>query len=237
MTSVAKYADEKITLTADGRWLHGSVEITHERTRELFFKSIGCRGGKFFLAGEKTPVPIVVEDTPYFVRRWEHGDSGWGTIVLSDGERESLAPATLDVGRDDRFYCRVKEGRFPALFDRSVYYELAKNLTEKDGFYGLVRDGAFYPLKRKGEPSSSVPVPSVKKSAQTSAPRVNKTAKIVSPVKTSPKKPVAKLSTKLSPAKSKKPVKKAAAKSTAKSVAKTSVKTKKSVKKPAKKKR
>lgn len=229
MTSIAKYTDEKIRLTADGKWLHGEVEITHERTRELFFKSIIHRGGKYFLTGDKAPVPIEVEDAPYFVKSWEHAKDGWGEVTLSDGEREALDPKTLDVGPGDRLYCRVKRARLKALFERKVYYEITKRLTEREGFYGLMHEGVFYPLRHKDEPKrvDMDGTGGAKKPLELSAATKAKSAiRAKTPVKKPPAKKPGK------PAKSAKAkIKKTARKAVKKQAAK------KTAKKPAKKKR
>lgn len=146
----AKNSDT-IHLSAEGVWSQGGEEITHERTQELFFKSILFKNGKYFLTGEKSPVEIKVEDTPYFVRSIGREDEGY-TVKLSDGTSEALDLATLDVGGGNALYCRVKGGGLRAKFERKVYYEITKDLEERDGFFGLNVGGVFYPIRRKEEP-------------------------------------------------------------------------------------
>jgi hypothetical protein len=205
MSALQKYQNEKICLTADGKWLHGNTEITHERTLDLFFKSIECKNGRYFLIGEKKPVPIDVEDTAFFVRGLNRPSKSNYEITLSDGSRETLEPHTLDVGPENRLYCRVKDGSVKALFDRKVYYELMKDLTEESGFYGLKREGLFYPIQRKEDHGAKKPTE-------------KKLIPKAKPVKTVKKN--AKVKSRSKPAKSK-PIKKAAKKSVSKSIKKS----------------
>jgi hypothetical protein len=114
---------------------------------------VQCEKGRYFLTGEKKPVFIEVEDVAFFVRGLNRPSKLDYEITLSDGSREALDPHTLDVGPENRFYCRVKDGRIKARFDRKAYYELMKDLTEESGFYGLKRDGLFYPIQRKEDRS------------------------------------------------------------------------------------
>jgi hypothetical protein len=148
MSDLKQYMTEKIRLAADGTWFHGDTEITHQRTLDLFFKNVTQQNGKYVLTGEKQPVPIIVEDTAYFVRDLTRKTGGRYEVKLSNGEKEDLNPETLDVGSENQLYCFIKGGKLKARFDRKVYNELMKDLDEREGFYGLSYDGVFYPIKR-----------------------------------------------------------------------------------------
>jgi hypothetical protein len=71
--------------------------------------------------------------------------------VLNDEEREPLDPATLEVGRDNVLYCRVKGGAQRARFLRTAYYHLSPGFEadERGGFSISVR-GRRYPLMSAG---------------------------------------------------------------------------------------
>jgi hypothetical protein len=64
---------EVITLSREGVWYSDGIEITHEGTRELFFKSIRKVEGETFLQVGRETYPITVEDTSLFVKgiHWE----------------------------------------------------------------------------------------------------------------------------------------------------------------------
>lgn len=243
---------DKIRLSREGEWFQGENPITHERTLELFSRSIVRQDDGYFLSGDKQPVAIDVEDTAYFVRALDRSDLGY-RIRLSDDSDEELDPKTLSFGSENELYCQIKGGSEKAKFLRPPFYEIMKDLVEEGGYFGLRVSGMFYPLKRVPVIEAPVTVakapPRVVAAGPASAPRVTKApAKSAPPRKTSPKEAKQSVSTKkLAPAK--KPVKKKVLKKTAKkkkplkkklltkkSVKKKVVKKKVAVKKPAKKK-
>lgn len=136
---------EDIRLTADGTWCHGDVEITHKRTVDLFWKSVYYQDGSYFLSGEKVPVSIIVEDVAYFVQAMDK-KAGSYQLKLSDGRKEKLDIKSLDIGRDHALYCRLQNGA-PARFERKVYYQLMKDLKEREGYFGFEVEGLFYPVQ------------------------------------------------------------------------------------------
>lgn len=155
-----KLDTNNIRLDVEGLWFHEGVEITHQRTIDLLFKSVLVKNGKYFLSGEKKPVPFVVEDVAFFVRSISEKNGGF-VLKLSDGTEEKLDVSTLDVGSDNRLYCFVKSGTTKAKFERKVYYELMKKLDQRDGYYGLVFKDKFYPVQSVSqvEETSAKPIP------------------------------------------------------------------------------
>lgn len=141
-----KLNTDNIRLSAEGVWLHDDVEITHQRTVEMLFKSILVKNGKYFLSGEKKPVPFVVDDVAFFVKGISEKNGGL-VLKLSDDSQETLVVSTLDIGPDNQFYCFIKSGSVKAKFERKVYYELMKKLDQRDGYYGLVLQDKFYPVQ------------------------------------------------------------------------------------------
>jgi uncharacterized protein len=142
-----KYKGGEIRLDREGRWFHEGVEITHELTLDLFNKSI-CKdpkGGYQLVIGLEYS-PIVVEDTPFFVKSVDIEDDR-ALLKISDGTEEDLVPQTLRVGDDNVLYCDVKKCQMPARFFRPAYYQLMKNLEEtKDGFAVKIGDKTW-PIK------------------------------------------------------------------------------------------
>lgn len=222
MNSIPEMKSEEIRLSADGTWYHGGVEITHERTVDSFFKSIYCDENQFYLKGENMPVAVNVEDVAFFVRGINRQDDQF-ILNLSDGSSEPLNLSTLDFGGEDQLYCRIKDGTVRAKFERKVYHDFFKDLTEKDGYFGLMVNDIFYPVRRVSE----------YKPIEVAAPQVQQEIKAIAPkpelkLLTPPKPKVEK---KAKPTAQKKPVTK---KKAVKKVAKKKV-VKKAVKKPAKK--
>ncbi|MCG6535780.1 MAG: DUF1285 domain-containing protein, partial [Syntrophales bacterium LBB04] len=87
------------------------------------------------LAGEESY--LEVEDTAFVISRIDLHSPGEGDacfhIWLSDDSREVLNLHTLFVGKGNVLYCRVKEGKFPARFQRQAYYQLGEHVQEEDG--------------------------------------------------------------------------------------------------------
>jgi hypothetical protein len=116
----------------------------------LFSRSIRVNpDGSYYLQVAEERAPITVEDTPYVVTTVEDGTDGDDLVVVTnDGERERLDPTTLEVGRDDVLYCRVKGGRFRARFLRSAYYHLSGRFEATDDGRFVIRiGGRRFPIR------------------------------------------------------------------------------------------
>jgi hypothetical protein len=137
-----------IRLSSEGLWYHDGVEVTHERTVDLFFKSLTFHEDQYYLTGEKDPVLVDVEDTAYFIRGLDKNHHGY-VVTVSDGTSEPLALSSLDTGAENQLYCRIHGKTHRAKFARKVYYELMRGLAEREGYYGLNVDGIFYPIQEK----------------------------------------------------------------------------------------
>jgi hypothetical protein len=147
----------QISFHSDGNWYVDGELIDNPRIAILFSRHIRPDGaGGYFLQIAEERAAIVVEDTPYVVRTVE-GDSQHGfTLVLNDGEREPLDPASLSVGLNDVLYCTVKDHRFRARFLRPAYYHLSTCFEEDaDGGIYFVVNGKRYLLRRAGELSDT----------------------------------------------------------------------------------
>jgi uncharacterized protein len=155
MARAGFYAVEsgKISFRRDGNWYSDEERIDNPRIALLFSRSIRQNpDGSYFLQVAEERAPITVEDTPYVVKAID-GDAQSGfTVVLNDGERETLDPATLAVGTDHVLYCRVKGGAMRARFLRNAYYHLSPCFDDdgRGGFSISVR-GRRYPLLPVGE--------------------------------------------------------------------------------------
>ncbi len=141
----------KISFRKDGNWYSDDERIANGRIALLFSKSIQ-RGpdGLYYLKIGDERAPIIVEDTPYVVTTIEEDGAGGFTIVLNDGEREPLDPATLEIGAENVLYTRVKGGKFSARFLRPAYYHLSPRFeTDPEGRRFHVNiGGRRYPLTR-----------------------------------------------------------------------------------------
>ncbi len=209
----------EIFLDKQGVWHHDGVEVTHERTLDFMFRNVYFADGHYYMKGEKMPVPVKVADVAFFVRSINRKDDQI-EVKLSDGTSEMLNFSTLDVGVDSELYCRIKEGTVAAKFERKAYNDLAVDITERHGYYGVLFAGIFYPIQKIGALEAPKPVeaspaaPTARPQLSLVKPKAKKAAKPAKKTKTkkvtkSKKKPVKKKVTKKKVAKKKKPAKKA----------------------------
>lgn len=214
---------ERISISADGIWFHDGVEITHEKTISLFKRSVHFENGKYFLSGEKVPVPIEVEDVAFFVTGVARRQNGYW-ISISDGSEEKLDCTTLDQNESNALYCLIRNRSVPARFERKAYHDLMKDLTMRDGYYGLMVDDLFYPIQVIEKPKPVEAKPVAARPVQAAKPGRKPTA---------PKKPAQKPNSKSSTKQKPKPPKaKPAPKKTTKTLTKKTTK-KSSAKTPA----
>ncbi len=147
-----------LVLHHDGRWTHEGQPILNRKLREKFDVSVVylpeepkhvVRLGRF--RGE-----IEVEEAGFFVRDI---DLESGSIHLSDGSQEPLAPETLTTSPiDGAFLCRIKRSLVPegvlARFTHAAHAELLTAVEERGSRsdpdaapgYVLRMAGAAHPL-------------------------------------------------------------------------------------------
>jgi len=129
-------ANEIITLTKNGVWMSDDIEITHEGTRQLFFKILTLENGHWFLKLGKEIKEITVEDTAYFVKRVDlEPGLKQATLTLAGGSKEPLKHQTLHY-KPGRLTCKLANG-FEAKFVGSAYFELLSHLEEDERAYFL----------------------------------------------------------------------------------------------------
>lgn len=127
---------DEIRLDRFGRWWHQNVQIENERVITLFNRSVDLtENGTFLLVVGPFSHPIVVEDTPYFVKAVAVDEADARVLlVLNDGSQEPLDVDTLTL-QGDRLIAVVKAGRFEARFLRSAYHNLLSHVEPRgEGF-------------------------------------------------------------------------------------------------------
>lgn len=146
---------EKIVLRKDGVWIADGVEITHEQTRELFFKSVAWDTAekKFKLSVGYETIFIEVEDTPYFVTSLEHGKGGSCQARLSNHKTVPVEADRLAYENGNLYLGGIDGQR--AKFLSAAYYDLLKSLEEDDAWYYLTISGKRANLSPKGSESSA----------------------------------------------------------------------------------
>ena len=141
---------EKIILKRDGTWVADGTEITHEQTRDTFFKSIRWdeKERKYCLEIGYEVLFIEVEDTPYFVTSVEPRDGAAPLARLSNFTELPIRSDRIEY-RDGSLYLRRDDGQ-RARFLSAPYYDLLRGLQEDDRYYFLTIAGERVNLSPKG---------------------------------------------------------------------------------------
>jgi hypothetical protein len=104
--------------------------------------------GTYYLLVDGKKCQLEVADTFFVITRVEK-DNENVILTLSDGATQKLDPTSLYIGRDDVLYCQVREGSFPARFQRAAYYQIAKWVEKTDNGFALNVGGRLYNLAEK----------------------------------------------------------------------------------------
>lgn len=139
---------ETLFLDKEGRWFHGGVEITHERTAALFSRHLVKEpDGAYCVRVGDERIRVELEDAPYVVVAVRTLEDGEGRpleyrLLLNDGSSEPLDPATLRVGASNVLYCEIRNRTHTARFTRQAYQLLCAYIE-----YDEVGDGYWLPWR------------------------------------------------------------------------------------------
>jgi hypothetical protein len=137
-----------ISIDKEGQWFHKGVPmVRREFVRSFYEKMTLDDSGRYIIDWDGKPCHVEVEDTAFVVRSVSFKNNGSDDIVqleLTDDSREELLPDTLYQSLSNVIYCRVKEGRFPARFNRAAYYQLAAAVETDGKTYFLPLNGKKY---------------------------------------------------------------------------------------------
>lgn len=121
-----------LSIDAEGRFLHRGEPITHARTLEVLWRSLErAPDGRYRVHIGRESAYVEIAGAPYAVLGVL--DAAPGTpppLLLSDGSREPLDPATLSLGEDGVLRCSVKGGAHAARFSRAAQVALGLALEE-----------------------------------------------------------------------------------------------------------
>jgi uncharacterized protein len=143
-----------ISIDKEGKWFYQGLEMVRRDIVLLFYRHLQMDGQDRYLIrlGQEEHY-LEVEDTAYVVSRIDpqpRGESEAGfRIWLSDDSQEVLDLDTLFVGKGNVLYCSVKEGKFPARFQRQAYYQLADHLQEENGKYLISLNGKKHFIRQE----------------------------------------------------------------------------------------
>ena len=140
-----------LSIDDEGRFLHLGEPITHARTLEVLWRSLArAPDGRWLVRVGRESAYVAVEETPYMVRGVANDASGAAPLLLlSDGTREVLDPATLTIGEDGVLRCKVKGGE-RARFTRAGQVALGFAFDEDPpgtGRYVITIGGIRWPIR------------------------------------------------------------------------------------------
>ena len=141
-----------LSIDSEGRFLHRGEPITHARTLEVLWRSLKRAGdGRYLVSIGRESAYVDVADAPYAVLGVLDAAPGEPPpLLLSDGSREPLDPATLSVGGDGVLRCSVKDGAHAARFSRAAQVALGLALHEDppgSGRFHLRVGGSVWPVR------------------------------------------------------------------------------------------
>ena len=141
-----------IHIDKEGRWFHKGVEMVRREFVRSFYQQMELdHGGQYVICWGGKRCYVDVEDTAFVVKRISYlGGEGEKRarfmMNLSDDTEEELVPDTLHMGEENVLYCRVKDGAFPARFNRPAYYQLAAHVEVAGDDYVLPMNGRKYKI-------------------------------------------------------------------------------------------
>lgn len=147
----------QIYIDKDGAWYHNGAEMIHREFIRLFYENMELDSeGRYLINMSGKRCYLEVEDTAFVIRSVTRKEAGAGRkdcfmLHLSDETQEKLSPGTLCVGRGNVLYCKVKNGAFPARFNRAAYYQLAQQIEEENGAFYLPLNDMKYPIQSRGD--------------------------------------------------------------------------------------
>jgi len=128
----------EIKIDKDGLWYYNGAHMFRKEILNVFFDHLKIdECGKYLIELGPERCYLDVEDTAFVVlavyktknprTRMEQME-----ILLSDECCEILDMDTLQEGKDNVLYCRVKHGKFAARFSRKSYYQIAEFIEESE---------------------------------------------------------------------------------------------------------
>ncbi len=149
-----KNSSEYIYIDARGDWWYEGNKIIHPEVLKLFKSSLEVdpASGELKIDYKGRQAPVKTEKTPFFIQDiisdiTPDGRLDGIELLLDDGTREALDPATLALDEDGILRARVKAGRFAALCLPAAHFRLAELLGEDEaGGFVLDLGGKRYPV-------------------------------------------------------------------------------------------
>ncbi len=128
----------EIKIDKDGLWYYKGAHMFRKEILSVFFDHLKIdECGNYLIELGPERCYIEVEDTAFVVdavykTSRPGSDKEQIEVLLNDETCEILEMNSMQKGRDNVLYCRVKDGRFTARFSRKSYYQLAEFIEQSD---------------------------------------------------------------------------------------------------------
>ncbi len=148
-----------LSIDDEGRFLHRGEPVTHARTLEVLWRTLApAPDGRWLVRVGRESAYVSVAETPWIVRGVD-GGGGSPLLLLPDGTREPLDPATLRLGEDGVLRCTLSRGR-SARFGRAAQIALGMALDEDppgSGRFVLATATGRWPVANGGVSGGGAP--------------------------------------------------------------------------------
>ncbi len=136
-----------LRIDAAGRLWHQGDAVTHAGLRRALLRWLDVRadGRPIIKLDDVRYAYVDVDDTPLRITavRWD------GDVPIAHVDDDTAAPldlAALTLDADGRLQTRVRDGRLAARLTSAAQQVLLERADERDGAYGVVAAGQFWPL-------------------------------------------------------------------------------------------
>jgi hypothetical protein len=129
--------ESEIKIDKEGTWYYCGAHMFRKEILCVFFENLKIdECGKYLIELGEERFYLDVEDTAFVVSAvYKMGlpkDDHNIYVLLTDDSLEILDLSTLQIGKDNVLYCRVKKGKFTARFSRKSYYQLAEFIEQSE---------------------------------------------------------------------------------------------------------
>lgn len=144
--------DIDMRIARDGTWYYEGGAIERPGLVRLFSTILKKEGDKYVLVTPVEKVGITVDDAPFVAVDFEAAGAGEAQVLVFEtnvGDKALAGPDNpIRVVRDKATgepspYVHIRNG-LEALIDRKSFYRLVDIGVERDGWFGLWSDGAFF---------------------------------------------------------------------------------------------
>ncbi len=133
-----------------GRLYWKDQEVSHPLVRKYLLTLMDRDEEGVWVKNQWQRFGVEMEGTPFYVEALREREKAGELIlevVLNDGTQEVLDLSSLCIAPDNKVYCKIKGGKFEALFTLSAYWQLMRYLVEEGGRYYLEVGSRRYPLE------------------------------------------------------------------------------------------